>query len=52
MEVGKIEITITLAEDGDMVFSHEVTGDLPLAVQLGILEMTKDWMLNGPEDEE
>lgn len=51
IEMGKITITLTAQEDGDMVIDYESTGDMPLAMQIGVLEMTKDTILNGPEDE-
>ena len=52
MEIGRIEIEVTMSEDGDMLINYESTGDMPVVMQLGILEMTKDTILNGPEDEE
>lgn len=44
-EVGRITITYTAWEDGDLVINHEIDGDLPVVVQVGLLEMTKDTIL-------
>lgn len=52
MVIGRIEIVVIVSEDGDMRIHHSCSGDLPVVTKLGVLEMTKDTILNGPEDEE
>lgn len=52
MIVGEITITYELAEDGDMITTLNVEGDIHVATQLGLLELAKDTILHAEEDEE
>lgn len=50
--IGKITITYDLASDGDIHTVLDVEGDLPIVVQLGLLELAKDTILNPPDDDD
>ena len=49
--IGKITVDYYLAENGRMITYLEVEGDLPMIVQLGLLDMARDTILhpNGTE---
>lgn len=49
--IGKITISYDLADDGDIHTVLDVEGDLPVVVQLGLLELAKDTILNPPDDD-
>lgn len=49
MQLGRIVITYEVAEDGTMPTQLLVDGDIPLAVQLGLLELAKDTILRRSE---
>lgn len=51
MIVGEIKITYELAPDGDVITTLNVEGDLHVATQLGLLELAKDTILHGEEEE-
>lgn len=54
--VGRITITTELGEDGDLCHDVEAVDgqgdDLGLMESLGMIEMAKDSLLRGPEDDE
>lgn len=50
MEAGRIVISYEVAESGELLTSYYVKGDLPVVVQLGLLEMTKDTILHPAPD--
>lgn len=52
MKIGEIKISYEMAEDGDVLTNVEVDGELPFVTQLGLLEMAKDTLLRGVDDEE
>lgn len=47
MEIGSIVITYSMADDGDLITDVSVEGDIPIATQLGLLELAKDSILIG-----
>lgn len=51
-EIGRIEITYVIEDDGDIVSEVEVKGDIPFVTQIGLLEMAKDSLFNGSEEDE
>lgn len=51
-EIGRIEITYVIEDDGDIVSEVEVKGDIPFVTQIGLLEMAKDSLFNGSDDDE
>lgn len=52
IKVGYVYIDYTLRENGDATMSVDTDGDLPVVVQLGLLEMAKDTILHPPKDHE
>ena len=50
--VGSIRITYDLWENGDIVTQVHTEGDLPLVIQLGLLEMAKDTLIKINEGEQ
>lgn len=51
-EIGRIEITYVIEDNGDMITGVDVKGDIPFVTQIGLLEMAKDTLMNcGDEDE-
>lgn len=51
-EIGRIEITYVIEDDGNIVSGVEVKGDIPFVTQIGLLEMAKDSLFNGSDDDE
>lgn len=51
-EIGRIEIAYVIEDDGDIVSEVEVKGDIPFVTQIGLLEMAKDSLFNGLDDDE
>lgn len=55
MLFGRIEIEMNIAEDGELIHTVTTSGhngdDLPLIQALGALEMAKDSLLHGPDEE-
>lgn len=51
-EVGSIVIGYGLDEEGELITSVSVEGDLPVVVSLGLLELAKDTILATANDEE
>lgn len=51
-EIGRIEITYVIEDDGDIVSEVEVKGDIPFVTQIGLLEMAKDSLFNGSGEDE
>ena len=47
MEIGSVVITYSMADDGDLITDVSVEGDIPIATQLGLLELAKDSILIG-----
>lgn len=52
LKIGYIHIDYTMQEDGDITTSVDTEGDLPLVVQLGIIELSKDTLIHPPQEEE
>jgi hypothetical protein len=50
--IGTLKIHYVLDEDGDILTGVEVEGEIPVVVQLGLLEMAKDTILNPPDDDD
>lgn len=53
MTVGEIRIRSVIAETGhpEVAIDLPDTDDVPLVTQLGMLELAKDTLLNGPEED-
>ncbi|AVJ51033.1 hypothetical protein FDJ44_gp42 [Microbacterium phage Pikmin] len=51
MRAGSITVTYDLWEDGDIITEVSTEGDLPLVIQLGLLEMAKDTLIKQGEQE-
>lgn len=51
-ELGSIHIKYYIGDSGDMLVNHVAEGDLPVALQVGLLELTKDTILRGETYEE
>lgn len=52
LDIACIHINYRLGEDGDMLTDVDVTGDIPIVTQLGLLELAKDSILIGIGDDE
>ena len=52
LPVGHIHIGYNLTDDGDMTTEVSVEGEIPIATQLGLLELAKDSILIGIGDDE
>lgn len=52
MRIGSIVITYSMADDGDLLTDVTVEGDIPVATQLGLLELAKDSILIGVVDDD
>jgi hypothetical protein len=50
--VGSIHISYSMGTDGDLLTDVSVDGDIPIATQLGLLELAKDSILIGIGDDE
>lgn len=53
MTVGEIRIRSVIAETGhpEIAVTLPDTDEVPLVTQLGMLELAKDTLLNGPEED-
>lgn len=49
--IGTILITCEAHADGDLITGVTRTGDMPLVTQLGLLDLARDTILNGPDDD-
>lgn len=47
LELGEIVLTYSITEDGDIMSGLSITGEIPVAMQLGLLELAKDTILRG-----
>ena len=52
IELGSVTITLVLDESGRELVGYAVEGDLGVVQQLGMLELTKDTILNPEEVED
>lgn len=52
MNAGRIVINYEMTESGELLVNHYVKGDLPVVVQLGLLDLTRDTILHPPTDED
>lgn len=52
MVVATITITYEMDDRGDLVTNVNIEGDIPIVTQLGLLEMAKDSILIGIDEEE
>lgn len=51
VSIGTITITYDATPDGDLITGVTATGDMPLVTKLGLLDLARDTMLNGHDDE-
>jgi hypothetical protein len=49
VQLGRLIITYELEQDGTMPTTLSVEGEIPVAVQLGLLELAKDTILRCSE---
>lgn len=52
VEIGTIHIRYWADEDGDLLTSVSVDGEMPLVTVIGLLEMAKDELMHSFEDED
>lgn len=52
MNIGSITITHEVSPEGRMLTTVHAAGNMPLVTKLGLLELAKDTILNGPDEDD